>query len=72
MVNEEDHLRMQACAPGWSCAGSGRRIDRLDTEIEKQVDYAFSPRLGYLTACPTNVGHRHARQRDAAPARPAC
>jgi protein arginine kinase len=24
--------------------------------LEKKVDYAFSPRYGYLTACPTNVG----------------
>ena len=32
------------------------RINRLDDLIEAQVTYAFHPRLGYLTACPTNVG----------------
>ena len=31
-------------------------IDRVDTELEERLDFAFSPRLGYLTACPTNVG----------------
>ena len=31
-------------------------LDGIDTEIEKSVSYAFSPRLGYLTACPSNVG----------------
>ena len=31
-------------------------IDRIDTELEKDLDYAFDPELGYLTACPTNLG----------------
>lgn len=56
MVNEEDHLRLQAMKPGLDLMGSWESINRLDSEIEKQVTYAFSPRLGYLTACPTNVG----------------
>ncbi len=28
----------------------------MDTELERKLDYAFSPELGYLTACPTNLG----------------
>ena len=56
MVNEEDHLRMQALSPGLRLAEAWRRIDAVDSELEQQVLYAFSPRLGYLTACPTNVG----------------
>jgi protein arginine kinase len=31
-------------------------VDQLDTALEKKLDYAFSPSLGYLTACPTNLG----------------
>ena len=56
MVNEEDHLRMQALAPGLQLREAWERIDRLDSELDATLDYAFSPRLGYLTACPTNVG----------------
>jgi protein arginine kinase len=56
MVNEEDHLRLQALRPGLQLEALWQAIDRLDTEIEQQVDYAFSATRGYLTACPTNVG----------------
>ena len=33
-----------------------RAVDKLDTELEEKLDFAFSPQIGYLTACPTNVG----------------
>ena len=48
--------RMQALAPGLQLREAWERIDRLDSELDATLDYAFSPRLGYLTACPTNVG----------------
>jgi protein arginine kinase len=56
MVNEEDHLRMQVIAPGPDLDEALRRVNALDDAIESRVDYAFSPRWGYLTACPTNIG----------------
>lgn len=56
MVNEEDHLRMQVLAPGLQLRTVFERINQIDDAIEEKVDYAFSPRWGYLTACPTNVG----------------
>lgn len=56
MVNEEDHLRMQAMRPGLDLRKTWDAINAVDDEIERAVAYAFSPRLGYLTACPTNVG----------------
>ncbi len=56
MVNEEDHLRLQAMQPGLNLGAAWKAVDKLDTEIEQRVLYAFSPKLGYLTACPTNVG----------------
>lgn len=56
MVNEEDHLRMQAMKPGLDLKKTWEAVNAVDDEIEKTVEYAFSPRLGYLTACPTNVG----------------
>lgn len=56
MINEEDHLRMQAIKSGLQLKNVYKIIDKVDSEIEEQLDYAFSPRLGFLTACPTNVG----------------
>lgn len=56
MINEEDHLRIQAFADGLDLHAAWQRADALDTRLEKHLDYAWSPRLGYLTACPSNVG----------------
>jgi protein arginine kinase len=56
MINEEDHLRMQALRPGLQLKQAWMAIDQVDTELEKKLDYAFSNDLGYLTACPTNIG----------------
>jgi protein arginine kinase len=56
MVNEEDHLRLQCIRPGLQLADAYAAADRLDDEIESTVDFCFSDRFGYLTACPTNVG----------------
>jgi protein arginine kinase len=56
MINEEDHLRMQAIQPGYQFREAWAALDAVDTELSQQLDYAFSPELGYLTACPTNVG----------------
>ena len=56
MVNEEDHLRIQAIQSGFSLEKVWKEIERLDDAIEEHVDYAFHQNFGYLTACPTNVG----------------
>jgi protein arginine kinase len=56
MINEEDHLRMQALRPGLQLRQAWAAIDQADSLLEKRLDYAFSPELGYLTACPTNIG----------------
>jgi protein arginine kinase len=56
MINEEDHLRMQALRPGLQIREAWDMVNELDSALEKKLDYAFSPDLGYLTACPTNVG----------------
>jgi len=56
MINEEDHLRMQALRPGLQLKEAWQAIDQLDSLLEKKLPYAFSPTLGYLTACPTNLG----------------
>ncbi|MCK4851258.1 MAG: protein arginine kinase, partial [Phycisphaerae bacterium] len=56
MINEEDHLRLQALQPGLRLDEAWQEVDALDDLFEAKMDYAFSSRLGYLTACPTNVG----------------
>lgn len=56
MVNEEDHLRMQVLRSGFALDECWQEIDLLDDALEAEATYAFSEQLGYLTACPTNVG----------------
>jgi protein arginine kinase len=56
MVNEEDHLRMQALVPGCDLAEAWRLVASIDGRLEQVADLAVHPRWGYLTACPTNVG----------------
>lgn len=56
MINEEDHLRMQALRPGFQTREAWQAIDKLDSALEKKLTFAFDNELGYLTACPTNIG----------------
>lgn len=56
MVNEEDHLRLQAFSPGFALDRTWRRVDRLDEEVGAVLPYAFHHEFGFLTSCPTNVG----------------
>jgi protein arginine kinase len=56
MINEEDHLRMQALRPGLQLRQAWNAIDAFDSALEKKLDFAFDGELGYLTACPTNLG----------------
>ncbi len=56
MINEEDHLRIQMLRSGFELSSAWRSMNALDSKIEEKLDYAFSSKLGYLTACPTNLG----------------
>ncbi len=56
MINEEDHLRIQVLRAGFQLKRAWNAIDDFDSALEESLDYAFSPTLGYLTACPTNLG----------------
>ncbi|MFN0012387.1 MAG: ATP--guanido phosphotransferase [Phycisphaerales bacterium] len=56
MVNEEDHLRLQVVLPGLSLARAHLCAVQADEGLGRVLDYAFSARFGFLTACPTNVG----------------
>jgi protein arginine kinase len=56
MVNEEDHLRLQALTPGFQLSEAWALADQADDDLGNSLDYAFSDEIGYLTACPTNAG----------------
>src|SRR5205809_2808487 len=56
MVNEEDHLRIQVLRSGLQLEEAWEQINAIDDKLEGKLDFAFHPRFGYLTACPTNVG----------------
>ena len=56
MLNEEDHLREQYILPGLNLPLAYRRLSAVDDELSKTLPFAFDRTLGYLTACPTNLG----------------
>lgn len=56
MVNEEDHLRIQALLPGAQLEKAAELARAVDDGLEKTMQYAFDEQLGYLTCCPTNTG----------------
>ena len=56
MINEEDHLRLQAVLPGLQAQAAWQQVDALDDDLGGALDYAHSAQWGFLTACPTNTG----------------
>ena len=56
MVNEEDHLRLQALQSGFALTQAYESLERLDKALGAHVPYSYHPEFGFLTACPTNVG----------------
>lgn len=56
MVNEEDHIRIQALFSGIQLEKAYMVCDGIDSIISEKADYAFNDKYGYLTSCPTNIG----------------
>jgi len=56
MINGEDHLRIQCAAPGLNVRESYKEIMKIEKKLEKKLTFAFNSKLGYLTACPVNLG----------------
>lgn len=56
MINEEDHLRIQILAEGFDIDNLMNLAIEVDEKLGKNLNYAYSEKYGYLTACPTNVG----------------
>lgn len=56
MINEEDHLRIQALRSGLDLEALWEDVSALDDAVGSRLAFAFDRQLGFLTACPTNVG----------------
>ncbi len=56
MVNEEDHLRIQAMLTGLRLEDAARLAFEAEEKLQSRCAFSFDPQLGYLTACPTNTG----------------
>ena len=56
MINEEDHIRLQCITSGLNIKEAYEKANELDNMLESKLEYAFDDKLGYITACPTNLG----------------
>ena len=56
MVNEEDHLRLQAVMSGLALREAWELVDWADDVLAEKLDYGYSGQYGYLTASVSNVG----------------
>ncbi|MGN1235063.1 MAG: ATP--guanido phosphotransferase [Christensenellaceae bacterium] len=56
MINEEDHLRQQYFSERFDLWKDYEVLMTLDEKLSSEICYAYDEQLGYLTACPTNLG----------------
>lgn len=56
MINEEDHVREQVIMKGFKLKEAYKKASKIDDTIAVKLKFAFDPKLGYLTSCPTNIG----------------
>ncbi len=56
MVNEEDHLREQYIYKGFDLYKAYEQINGVDEGLGATLNFAYDKKLGYLTACPSNLG----------------
>ena len=56
MINEEDHLRIQAFESGFNIDKCYDKICQFTDDINEKIKFAKSDKYGYLISCPTNIG----------------
>ena len=56
MINEEDHIRLQAMRAGCQLREVWNDIDHIDNVLGDELNFSFDEKIGYLTSCPTNIG----------------
>ncbi len=55
-VNEEDELRIISMQEGANVREVFSRLSRAIDMLQRQLQFAYSDHLGYLSSCPTNLG----------------
>lgn len=56
MFNEEDHLRLQCITKGFDLISAFNELNQIDDKLISALPVSYDETLGFLTACPTNVG----------------
>lgn len=56
MINEEDHIRAQCISRGFELEECYKKVSAFDDKLSEMADIAYDDKLGFLTACPTNLG----------------
>jgi len=56
MIGEEDHIRIQVVLGGLNLESAYNIAYKIERLLDSALHFAFDERLGYLTACPTNLG----------------
>lgn len=56
MINELDHVVISSFAKGFDVEKAYEVASRIESDLDKQLKFAFSEKLGYLTSSPSMVG----------------
>jgi protein arginine kinase len=56
MINEEDHVRLQAIIGGLNLEKAYEVASRIDDIAYEKLKFAYDEKYGYMTSCPTNTG----------------
>lgn len=56
MINEEDHIRLQVMGRDLNLSALYEKASKIDDLLSEKLNFAFDCNLGYITACPTNLG----------------
>ncbi len=56
MINEEDHLRIQALVSGMEIKNAMKIAEEVDAKLGQILSYDYDSDYGFLTSCPTNCG----------------
>jgi len=55
-INEEDQLRIISMEQGGNVKSVFNRLEKAVNILCEKLEFAYNEQLGYLTACPTNIG----------------
>jgi protein arginine kinase len=56
MINEEDHIRLQVMGRDLNLSKLYVKASKIDDLLSEKLNFAFDYNLGFITACPTNLG----------------